>query len=446
MKQLTADLERRSLAPLILKVLEEIFRPSQALVFFADRLGGTLTLAAATGLEEGTLRPGAKLNVGEGRIGFAARKQICMGPQDFRLESNINLEHIQATELHGVTADLCAPLVSNGRLLGMISMELPKEWASIEVKRLFGMVADVASLALASNLQYRKIQHLASSDPLTGISNKSHFMRRAERVLKDAEAAGHEAGLLFMDLDHFKRFNDTYGHLAGDRVLRGLGDILQQHVREGDIAARFGGEEFVVLLAEADLDTSKRVAERIRLAIRGCQFDGLFRNPDERVTISIGVAVFPDDSRGVDDLIGRSDIALYRAKNAGRDAVRVYSESAEQAEAEAAARAMAEEASEGERPEETVEPEAPPVETAEPVPSAEGALPPAPDFSQPPCEGLEPLSDMPEETFKGGFLDALRDGALTCFDSDEPADEDADDEDDGSPGPFLSTTVFSDKS
>jgi hypothetical protein len=152
MKQLTVDLDRRSLGPLILKVVRQIFTPSQALVFFADEKEERLTLAASHGLEEGPLHPGAQISVGDGRIGFAARKRISMGGRDFRLESNINREQIQRTEPVGVRADICAPLVGNGRLLGAMSMGLPRGHASIEAKRLFGMIADVASLALASSV------------------------------------------------------------------------------------------------------------------------------------------------------------------------------------------------------------------------------------------------------------------------------------------------------
>jgi hypothetical protein len=187
MKQLTVDLDRRSLGPLILKVVRQIFTPSQALVFFADEKEERLTLAASHGLEEGPLHPGAQISVGDGRIGFAARKRISMGGRDFRLESNINREQIQRTEPVGVRADICAPLVGNGRLLGAMSMGLPRGHASIEAKRLFGMIADVASLALASSVQYRQIQRLANSDPLTGISNKGYFMSKGARVLREAE-------------------------------------------------------------------------------------------------------------------------------------------------------------------------------------------------------------------------------------------------------------------
>jgi two-component system cell cycle response regulator len=326
MKQLTVDLERRSLGPLILKVLDQIFTPAQALVFFADDPGEKLTLVAAKGLDEGPLHPGAHIKVGDGRVGFAARKQICMGPRDFRLESNLNREQIQKTEPIGLRSDLCAPLVSNGRLLGAISMGLPRGWASVEVKRLFGMVGDVGALALASNLQYRKIQQLANSDPLTGISNKGYFMSKSARILRDAERFNRKAAVIILDVDHFKLFNDSYGHLAGDRVLRGIGDILKEIVREGDVAARFGGEEFVVLLTEADETSALQVAERIRAAVAECRFKGLITDGAKNVTVSAGVAVFPEDGVQLDDLIERADVTLYRAKESGRNQVLSYQE------------------------------------------------------------------------------------------------------------------------
>jgi diguanylate cyclase (GGDEF)-like protein len=126
--------------------------------------------------------------------------------------------------------------------------------------------------------------------------------------------------VIIFDVDHFKNFNDTHGHLAGDRVLRGIGDILKQHVREGDIAARFGGEEFVVLLTEADRDSALQVARRIRMAVERSKFDGLLGD-DDAVTISGGVAAYPSDGTQLDELIELADLALYRAKESGRNTV-----------------------------------------------------------------------------------------------------------------------------
>jgi diguanylate cyclase (GGDEF)-like protein len=290
-------------------------------------------MVAGSGLEQTMLREGAQIRVGEGHIGFAARKQLVMDAHDFRLESNLEREHIRRTSLAGVKADLCAPLVSNGRLLGAISMGMPRKWASVELKRLFGMVADVGALAISSHLQYREIRQLANSDPLTRIANKGYFMDRAAQTIEDARGVGRETAVLMIDVDHFKRFNDTYGHLSGDRVLRGIGKILTQHVREGDIAARFGGEEFIVLLRAADGETAVRVAERVRVAIRECDFEGLLNDPSQCVTASAGVSVFPEDGTQLGDLIGKADQALYEAKEHGRDSVRRHGQVIEDEEA-----------------------------------------------------------------------------------------------------------------
>ncbi len=123
-----------------------------------------------------------------------------------------------------------------------------------------------------------------------------------------------------MDVDHFKHFNDTYGHEAGDHVLKEFGHLLQNQVRESDIACRFGGEEFTLILPEADCDTASDIGNRIRSAVMDLQLV-VGRQPLGRVTISGGIAVFPEDGDTIQQLLARSDEALYDAKKNGRNRI-----------------------------------------------------------------------------------------------------------------------------
>lgn len=151
-------------------------------------------------------------------------------------------------------------------------------------------------------------------DQLTGVFNRRGFEERAERILSQQ----YRVALLLCDLDHFKKINDTYGHSAGDQVLRSFGALLSKNSREGDLVGRIGGEEFAVLMRDADVQAAKLMADRLREALDEMPLPG--RLSGARITVSIGVAVLQPTER-LGPLAERADLALYNAKNAGRDRV-----------------------------------------------------------------------------------------------------------------------------
>ena len=166
-----------------------------------------------------------------------------------------------------------------------------------------------------------RLQDLASRDSLTEIYNRRHFLELAGHELERARRAGRRISLLMIDVDHFKRVNDTHGHSAGDEVLRGVVGCVKAHLRDTDLFARIGGEELVVLMPETGPDAAGLVAERLRAAIEAASF----ALPDHRVgvTASIGLAVTKEPPEPLADLLERADRALYAAKSAGRNRVEV---------------------------------------------------------------------------------------------------------------------------
>ncbi|GAA1393821.1 GGDEF domain-containing protein [Catellatospora coxensis] len=160
---------------------------------------------------------------------------------------------------------------------------------------------------------------LATTDPLTGLPNRRALRAGLTRELDQARRRGVPFSLILLDLDHFKAVNDEYGHLAGDLVLRQVGQILQSQVRSTDLAGRHGGEEFAVLLPDTGRDAALRTAERVRAALSGTPIE--FQGHTVRVTASLGVVTYPEDGLTSEELVRRADVALYAAKRAGRDRV-----------------------------------------------------------------------------------------------------------------------------
>lgn len=169
-----------------------------------------------------------------------------------------------------------------------------------------------------------RLAEQAVRDPLTGLFNRRYLDGTLEREVARARREGHPLSIVMLDVDHFKRLNDSYGHQAGDEVLKALGDLLRADTRAEDIACRYGGEEFLVLLPSMPLETAKERAERWRSQLE--QHDFVFGNFPLSVTASFGVSGYPHHGKTPDELTRAADTALYSAKNNGRNRVEIYEE------------------------------------------------------------------------------------------------------------------------
>jgi diguanylate cyclase (GGDEF)-like protein len=163
----------------------------------------------------------------------------------------------------------------------------------------------------------KALLELSRQDPLTGIANRRSFDERAAIEFSRARRFGHKLSLAMLDIDHFKRINDRWGHAAGDRVLKKLCESVQSELREVDLLARIGGEEFAVLIPDTDLEGAFQLAERLR---QGVMAQSLTEGEDLiRFTASFGVAALGPEDRSADEVLKRADVALYEAKAAGRN-------------------------------------------------------------------------------------------------------------------------------
>jgi diguanylate cyclase (GGDEF)-like protein len=192
-----------------------------------------------------------------------------------------------------------------------------------------GLEAEVRQRTQELRAAIERLEEMALRDGLTGLFNHRHFQEALDAELSRAKRHGHPVGLLFIDVDHFKTYNDKHGHPAGDRLLRRLSEVLTggresglpAQTRASDIVARYGGEEFVILLPETTYEGALIKAERIRRLIADFPFEKAAMQPLGRVSVSIGAAAFPEHGDEKQLLIDAADRELYRAKHAGRNRV-----------------------------------------------------------------------------------------------------------------------------
>ena len=210
------------------------------------------------------------------------------------------------------------PLLSENKLVGILTID---NLSKADFDR-FLIVAMQFALEMKKVLLYETVETLAITDSLTGLYTRRYFFERYDEELRRSMRHGFKFSFLMLDIDDFKKCNDTYGHLVGDVVLKEIAHIAKAGTREIDLAARYGGEEFSIILPETDRAGAMLVAERMRKRIE----ENIFKAYDEKLkmTVSIGLAVYPDDSREISDLIERADKALYAAKSSGKNIVCEY--------------------------------------------------------------------------------------------------------------------------
>jgi diguanylate cyclase (GGDEF)-like protein/PAS domain S-box-containing protein len=249
------------------------------------------------------------LKVGECLCGLAAQQGefvICQDCADderaiMRCHDGVCHGHVflplkNMEEVKGVLAFTCSD---------QFQMDENKEKILRTIGGLIGVALDNASL-------HEKSRVLSLSDPLTGIANRRLLDMMLDRSLARSKRCGEPLSVVMVDIDHFKRFNDTRGHVEGDRLLCQVASLIAREIRQTDLVARYGGEEFLIMLPDANLDNASNKAERIRKMIA----------ETTKVTISLGVASYQDGIKNKEDLINRADKALYAAKDAGRNQVK----------------------------------------------------------------------------------------------------------------------------
>jgi len=227
--------------------------------------------------------------------------------------------HVEESVAAGL---LCVPLAAQTETLGLLHVQLRRQAAESPgaVEGLARTLGEQVALALANIRLRATLREQSLRDPLTGLFNRRYMEESFEREIRRATREGYGLGILMADLDHLKQLNDAFGHAAGDDLLRRIGRFLSAGVMGEDIACRFGGDEFVVILPKASLDDTRRRAEALREGINVPPADES-RHLYPTQTMSVGVAEFPEHGTSIQQLLLAADSAMYRAKTLGRDRV-----------------------------------------------------------------------------------------------------------------------------
>lgn len=262
-----------------------------------------------------------RLKLGEGIAGWVAvnRKPILIPDVSKDPRFFPGMDKVSGFRTESI---ICAPLISKGRVLGVIELinkKIGDEFTESDLESLTHL-ADYIAIAIDNAKNFEKIQELTIKDDLTCLYNTRFFHEMLEREIKRAIRKKRDLSLIFMDLDHFKEVNDTYGHIYGSLLLKQVAEIIKNSVRNIDIPIRYGGDEFVIILPETSKNQAEVVAKRILENLRNTTFlkeEGI----NLKLTASLGFASYPEDAKDKEDLIKAADNAMYKVKNTSRNSI-----------------------------------------------------------------------------------------------------------------------------
>ena len=302
----------------ILHALRDRFHPTQVIIFKLRPEEDFLEVVAS-------LQPLPKdvhdWPVIEGKNGC---KAVRMG-RPFRV-NNVSVEPLCPGKfvLPEEGSYYCGPLIAGGIIIGAVRLQGVKGfWTPERESLLESYLSSTASVL--SNLQLlQTMREQANIDPLTGLYNRRFCKDYAGKLMAMARRKDTPLGFLILDLDHFKNINDVYGHEVGDRILKQFAKTITQSMRETNLTARLGGEEFVVVLPDTGAKACQVVAERIRNAVAHMNMPQVNEKPLPNITVSLGIAVYPDHGATLEEMLQASDRALYESKRAGRNRATLY--------------------------------------------------------------------------------------------------------------------------
>ncbi|MBW7876104.1 MAG: sensor domain-containing diguanylate cyclase [Candidatus Cloacimonetes bacterium] len=261
---------------------------------------------------------------GEGIVGYVAQNMVSVDDEALKADPKLS----QITRFSGKKTYICAPLSTKDSIIGVINVEAIEKKPSEDKRssdnkndemRLMNILTSLAAMAIQNARMFKKTQEWATIDALTGLNNRRSMLDFFNKEVERANKNGHTIAFFMSDIDHFKGFNDQYGHAIGDFVLAGVAKEYKKVSRKGDMAGRYGGEEFGQILPETDKTEARKIAEQLRKNVEAKKFDteaGVLS-----VTLCVGIASYPEDGKTMEEVMESADQMLYVCKESGRNQV-----------------------------------------------------------------------------------------------------------------------------
>jgi diguanylate cyclase (GGDEF)-like protein len=318
-RALTSSLDRDSILRTIMLQMERLFKPESWSLLLIDPGRNDLYYAVAAGQSDRALRS-LRIPLGSGLAGWVAdhgEPLIITGPEAAarRLPSEAAPEQVRSA--------ICLPLRSRDRTLGVLQLfNYPLESLTDYAITFLHIMSDYAAIAIDNARDVERIQELTVTDDCTGLFNMRHLHRSLEAEVERARRFNSPLSLIFIDLDRFKRINDQHGHLAGSRLLAEVASVLRDNLRAVDLAFRYGGDEFVILLPQTGKQAATEAGLRLLTCLRNWRFlaaEGLHLP----MFASFGIASFPADAETAEGLIRAADEMMYTVKNSTRNGIAV---------------------------------------------------------------------------------------------------------------------------
>lgn len=319
-KTLTSTLDRENVLNVVMEKVSLLLKSKTWSLLLTDDASGDLIFEIAVS-DENTDLKGVRLTKGEGVAGWVAESGEPLLIPDVSESPYFSpqIDRRTAQKTHSI---ICVPLKIQDRILGVIELVNTGEESVFDESALpiLTTIADYVAIAIENAKYFEKINQLIITDDLSGLYNSRHFTQLIEYETERAQRYDSALSLVFFDLDHFKLINDTHGHLVGSRMLTEVGELVRRYTRKVNLAARYGGDEFVILLPSTDKNGAIAMAESLRHTLRDHPFVA-DNGAAIRLTASFGVSAMPEDTKDRKELLYLADKAMYRVKETTRDAV-----------------------------------------------------------------------------------------------------------------------------
>jgi diguanylate cyclase (GGDEF)-like protein len=332
-RDLFSGLAERQLYPTLLHMLQKSLDPVQAVVLVrkGQEAGDTRFVVVAVAPVGGLPKIGTEVVVDRGEVGYVAESQLLATKEDLATAEVRSRIKPGPDPLSGFPTALMAPLVFDRETLGMVALSRPRRTIG-DGKAALRLIAQTGAQALHAAAAYSRIRITAEVDGLTRVFNRRHLEQSLSELIYrtactsyDRRGAGPASAgnlsIFLFDIDNFKHYNDTNGHLPGDKLLQELARVVQDTIRKDDILGRFGGEEFLLILPNTSLEQATGAANKVREAIAARKFPFAERQPMGIISVSGGVAEYPQHGVDTAALLRAADAALFEAKAQGRNRV-----------------------------------------------------------------------------------------------------------------------------